>query len=191
MAKVTVFLLGAGAVAEAGLPLTKEFFSRGHRYDPRIYPRHYDNNDRFLRLWEIFEQWRKKRGGSNVEEFFNHVSMRSLTRQAFIRPSTGDRVDPQLVLRDLIWYLSSYIVYRRREQRNPPEEYRTFVAGISAWGSNALVTFNYDTLFERMLINFFGEFDYGFDSRTEVKSYGSMKHSSHGITYLKLHGSVN
>lgn len=187
-----VYVLGAGAVAEAGLPLTREFFAREHRFDSRIYRSHYERNPRFTRLVEVYEFWKKTSPSLNMEDFFNYISSQSLMEQSFDITSADGQVAASTILRDLRWYIASYVVFRRRQQKTPPQEYWDFIQGLKNRGvRSGLITFNYDMTFDKLLLDIFREFNYGFHTWSKVENHGRMRHSTSGIPYLKLHGSVN
>lgn len=180
MPKKIVYVLGAGSSVDAGGPLMKDFFSRSHKDDEKIYSRYFDGKDRFNRVIIEFKKWRRDNPRGTVEEFFDYVANAS-----FLGEVSG-RLE-----RDLIWYLGSYVV-RRFDWRRIPSHYWEFANLLKRRGfRSVLVTFNYDILFERLLIKTYGELDYCLGRFKNVYVEDWTDHTDSGIKLLKLHGSVN
>jgi NAD-dependent SIR2 family protein deacetylase len=180
MVKKIVYVLGAGASVDAGGPLMKDFFSKSHQDDEKIYPRYFDGNIRYKKVYTEFIKWKNDHPNGTMEQFFDHIA-----NIKFLRGVSPD------VERDLIWYIGSYVVNRIKKRRIK-NYYWDFASLLKKRGfRSVIITFNYDLILEKLLYKTDWGFDYCLKRFGRIYKRDWMKNSDEGIKLLKLHGSVN
>jgi len=187
MVERVAYVLGAGASFDAGGPLISDFFSRERSNDAKIYARWFDDNERYLTLEGLYQDWASGVKEPNVEKFFQHVSLRRITGDKFIDSRSGSKVNPETVERYLTWYISSYVKHSIAAQRTP-KFYRDFALSLKKRGKRfSVITFNYDMVLEKSVIKELGSINYGFGIIRGLWEFSNPL----GIPLVKLHGSLN
>ena len=179
-------MLGAGASYDAGGPLVRDFFSRDSERSASIHRQYFDGIGKFEIMERMYRNWAQYETNPNVESFFKRVEFQNLIDRDFEDPLNGDVVKPETFLRQLVWYINAYVRNSVAFQRNPPGYYFDFARSLKRRGKRfSILTFNYDLVFERAIIDELGGVDYKLG-----KFRGDYTHSD-GIPFLKLHGSLN
>lgn len=193
----TVFILGAGASAEAGAPLMNNFFDRAQdlMYSGRI-----DSGDTRNRLQEVFAAIYEMQGVhaksfldlDNIEIVFGAIEMGLLLRRFGGRTLDGIEQLRESLITLIYKTLELSVEFPVVDGRvNPPPPYLSFADMLKRIerdeGGNYLhdysfVTFNYDLCLEQALHRRQRNYSYCLDGNGPVDGASPL---------LKLHGSIN
>lgn len=186
MVERVVYVLGAGASHDAGGPLISDFFSKNAERNARIHAKYFSSNERFLALESAYKIWALDTDRPDIEKFFQRVDYQTLIGERFLSQVPARDLKPETLHRYLVWYIGAYVRNSIADQRKPPAYYRTFAKSLKRRGKRfALISFNYDLVFERAILTELKELDYKLG-----RIYGHKKFCN-GVPLLKLHGSLN
>lgn len=186
MVERVVYVLGAGASHDAGGPLVKDFFSRETERSKTVHTNYFDGDSKFSALESIYADWSSRTKNPNIESFFKRVEFQTLIGKPFENPLTGERTRPEVFYQYLVWYIAAYVRNSIAYQRQAPKCYRDFAASLKTRGKKqSILTFNYDLVFEKAIIDELGGIDYRLGRLRQHPDY------CRGIPLLKLHGSLN
>lgn len=186
MVERVVYVLGAGSSYDAGGPLIRDFFSMDSERSERVHFDHFQSDEKFLGLQAAYEEWAEGAKDPNIEGFFQRVQFQRLMRKGFDTHLPGVTLNPETLYRYLVWYIAAYVRASVADQGNPPAYYRDFAKSLRQRGKRyAVLTFNYDLVFERALLKEYGELDY------KLGRIRGLKKFSKGVPLIKLHGSLN
>ncbi len=172
-----IYVLGAGFSAGAGGPLVDSFSDSKFL---RKFATKLKTNERqqFARVMEHIMPKIRDGWCENIEEVLSHLhvaeQLEVLSMSAI--GSQADSYDARDLRNDLEWYIEKGIDLMMQK---PRPYYDTFLMK-EINDDDAIITFNYDILVERIFNRNRKLFDYGFDRRKK-----------RGRFLLKLHGSLN
>jgi len=190
-----VYILGAGASAEAGAPMTSQLVRnlltteladlKFHSHNDLTVGRHFWN---FLRAFVQNDQWTKNASLDpyNAEDLLNLTYTAELSGLRFPAPVSGLFVDAEWVRRMLGWAILMLLESKIAETL--PASYGSFARALHP--GDSIITLNYDVTVETSLLNLRGTFDYALPRGACVVDWPGVDVLS-GTKVLKLHGSMN
>jgi hypothetical protein len=189
----TVYILGAGASREAGLPLTTELVNLiidENRKLPLkwfLEPADVDTTREFINGLIKSEALLRRSGLNplNVEEILNLASTAELLEIPLPYPNRH-LIEGRIVREYVTWLILLVLESLTRDRL--PASYRRFAKLIRA--TDSIITLNYDLVVESFLRRRFGCFNYCLGLQPEQIESPSMR-IDEGVHLLKLHGSIN
>ena len=177
MAKETVYVLGAGFSRDAGCPTVSEFISNNVIVKLK---RKLDRQEK-KRLENLQSYWNYRINEgyceSNIESVFNHVSAAKYLFMESMTESDTDSYDAVNIFDDLRWFILKTL--KETTKKKIPKEYYDFVKEVLQ-PQDVIISFNYDLILERVLMDSKIPFDYGISEPQKGDRL-----------VLKLHGSAN
>ncbi len=166
----------------------KDFFSRNRESDQYVYPERFERDERFSLLERVYHEWARNEPQPDVEKFYRFLALNRTSGLSLRDPDSGHNIGSDTIERYLTRYIASYVHYSVAWHRRLPSHYGEFAKSLKRRGFRyAILTFNYDMVFERAIIREIGGVDYRLGALRGMKEFSDR----FGTPLIKLHGSLN
>ena len=170
-----VWVLGAGASAEAGAPTVPQFKRIAEELRLKLESDEREAFDSVLGFWDTHAR------SLNIEQFFGYVDSPALVRATHVVSPHQDHIDD--VRRKTLYLIAKVIAVSLGRQVSDLHE--KFAENFIKRGGDT-ITFNWDITLDRAMVSKEARVDYSFPKPSD---WGKTNWYPH--TLLKLHGSLN
>jgi hypothetical protein len=187
-----VFLLGAGASVDAGLPTVKELTEELETRLPRVPDINGDVRPEFGQVFDLIKKFDPSAAG-NYEVFIKHIYLILDIQKDPVRAIIDVKIDPSII--DAMGHLTGIIggeIARiiLESQVSDAEYLSRFADFLPAHGLLKVFSLNYDCCLEDACRTTGIELTTGFDPETKKWNSSLFRRKTKGINLYKLHGSL-
>lgn len=182
-----VFVLGAGASQDANIPLTNQIIPNLLREKPDVREEPLRTSTVSL---DILIRYLKQ---IKINEYLSLLDIEDLLSLTYFpivfkEIINWDEREIDSFRRHLVWGVLYTIENGLNNWKNI-ETYRLFAKMVEE--TDSIISFNYDLVFEKFLLDKFGAINYHLDSNLISENGRLFNFTSDNFTFLKLHGSMN